>query len=240
MIRLAVTVQHAPWDKDRKAMLLTLLRRLQQFELPEGFALTGPPRVEADRGHSRASREGVWPPNRRAWSVAANQHGATHCLVLQDDMSPVPDFWHGVAAAVRARPNDILCFLCARQDVDRAAADRVSWVSLPDGTWGGTTLMPLVTAIDYLRWVDSNVRPECPSADARVDLYLRTFDLRAFATVPSLVDHVGERSLIGHSKGRVARELARSGRDFAPQSLAFKRSRKSLHHSMFTYLKEAA
>jgi hypothetical protein len=102
--------------------------------------------------------------------------------------------------------------------------------------------MPRRDVFDFLDWTDRMVRPECPSADARVDLWLRWHARLAWATVPSLIDHVGERSLIGHSKGRHAIYLAPRG-DAIDYGQDLRRGReplicgKALNYRMFHYLR---
>jgi hypothetical protein len=238
MIRVAVAVQHAPWAEERRVMLVDLLQWMSRQYVPEGIEVV-PVGVEFDRG-SRRDPEGVWPSNKRAWLRTLYAHDVTHCLVLQDDMTPCQDFWTGVKASIDAWPEGTppIVYLCNRQAVDLVIAKGPGWLGLPDGTWGGATLMTPDQVKEFLDWEKLFVAESCPSADARVDLWLRMNGKMAYATVPSLIDHMGQRSLIGHSKDRCARVLAPSAAAARFPRDNTLNSGKHLSHHMFKHLKK--
>lgn len=230
-----VAVQHAPWDEQRRDMLRELHASLagQPHHPDLGVQYVG---VSMDNG-TKEEPEGVWPSNRRAWFSCCEKAGATHALVLQEDMRPAAGFWAAALRAIRLRPYDVIVFLTARAAAAKAREQGRSWVELPDGTWGGATLMPIPAVEDFLAFADVAISERCPSADARVDLWLRSTDRRAYATVPSLIQHIGDRSIMGHSGKRVARVPAIDGSEFRPgRDLRAVKSPRALHQSMFVYL----
>lgn len=253
-IRLGISIQHAPWS-DRGPMLMELQQKLTEeyrlYQLGGGatLALTQYPiPVTEDRG-TRRDPEGLWPVNRRAWLDAASWDHPTHLLVLQDDMMICRRFFERLAEAILYQPEEAapLCLLCARKaGEDLMAETPYSYFGLPDGTWGGSTVLPVKTFREYLEWTDANVALSCPTDDQRMDLWLRTHERLAWATVPSLIQHLGEKSLCGRGAGRQSPYFA-DDFDALPSPLFSKHlveslpvSRKSLHKSTFTHLKEQA
>ena len=254
LVRLGIAIQHAPWAEERRPMLTDLLDQLEheyRAYQAAGNTLLGvtawPVPVIKDRG-TRKQPEGLWPVNRRCWKTALAWDHPTHVLVLQDDMLLCRNFFDRLAAAIihAPEPERPICLLCARKKMKASLEKGQSYMGLPDGTWGGSTVLPVRFAHTYLSWVDSMVADSCPTDDQRLDLFLRQHDWLAWATVPSLIQHIGDRSLCGRGKGR---ETPFFADDFAalpsplfaqhrPEELVV--SSKSLHKSTFAHLKESA
>jgi hypothetical protein len=146
-------------------------------------------------------REGVWPNAQRAWRSVAR--GATHHLVLQDDVMPCAHFFDGVRAALSAVPEVPVSFFCTRKVVLEAKAAGLSWVVIPDGAWGPAMCLPVGMIEPWLEWCERYVRPEFKHDDSRLAMYLLELRTPAWCTVPSLVEHIGaEHSLLGQGGAR--------------------------------------
>ena len=249
MIRLAITIQHAAWQPARVHALEQLIGQLitEMRDLPIDLAVASPATV-VDRGDQPATAEGVWPVNRRAWLEALRigqntwpGQGATHVLVLQDDMRLCQGFFTGLGLALRSIPGHYpVCLLCGRKSVLAAMEKGHRWLGLRDGTWGGSTVLPAFAVGPWIEWVDTNVMPECPSADARLDLWLRSQQALALATIPSMIEHRDLPSLIGHSRGRGAAIFADDWDQGAVHFDGWKEAPVDpprLHKSMFQYLR---
>ena len=238
MFRLSVALQFAGWSADR----VRLAEQRATWFADTAPRWAGPLHLTPDRGGSRAEAEGVWPTNRRGWLRCVDdeaEHGATHGWVWQEDMEPTPDFWDNLGRAIDAsRGEKIISLLCARRDMAKARAAGGTWLQLPDGTWGGATIMPLSEVAQFLLWEARHVHPTLLSADARVDLWMRATGRTAYATVPSLLQHVGDRSIMGHSGVRRAELVAEGPVEFS-RTEGSRLSRRGLNHHMLDYVKEA-
>lgn len=150
--------------------------------------------------------EGVWPTTRRAWlSILdrAPDEGATHGIVLQDDMLPCRRFRATVEAAIAARPKVPIVIFCARPAAVAHARTRGhSWIESADGAWGGAVVLPIDMAREFVDWCDRHVDPAYPHDDGRLTLWAFWTGRRFWLTVPSLVEHLLPRdSLLGHHGG---------------------------------------
>ncbi len=189
MIRLSVALQHHPARADRIAPILAGL---------EGFSRA---QVVTD-----TQSAGVWPTAKRAWR--AIRHGATHHLVLQDDVVLCRDFTQAATKALEARPDVPVCFYANRLAVDQARAQGSSWAVIADGAWGQAICLPVGLVEDFLAWEARTVRPDFQPYDSRVAMWAVRTRRPFWCTVPSLVEHDGDKeSLLGHHapRPRVAR-----------------------------------
>jgi len=148
-------------------------------------------------------RRGPWWTARRAW-MAGLRGGATHHLVLQDDVIPCRDFLEGAKAALAAVPDQPVSFYANREVVTRIRARNDSaWAVIPDACWGQGLCLPVDQIGHFLRWSDEHIEPDYPHDDDRFVLYFLSLGRFVWYTMPSLLDHAGAgRSLMGHA-GRV-------------------------------------
>ena len=148
---------------------------------------------------------------KQAWAAVAE--GATHHLVLQDDVEPCADFAEHLTQAVQARPEDVIALgvfsTAARNSypVRRAAVAGEPWAVLVPGEFvpAQGLLMPAGRARALARFL-AELPDELRDDDAFIDLFCRIEDLTVVATVPNLLEHVGDRSTAnaGHGIRRMA------------------------------------
>ncbi|HEX8150549.1 MAG TPA: hypothetical protein VF591_25420 [Pyrinomonadaceae bacterium] len=188
---LSIAIQHAPGRADRRQWAQSMIAQLRREE--PGL----PVKLVAD-----ARLEGCWPTYRRALEAAG---GAGHHVVLQDDLALCGDFVGSVRAVVRARPDSLVALYTNADSVYRARARGESWIEKA-GVSGQAVVWPNGLIGEFIRWQDAHVRRDFPWDDARVSMWLVGTGRRAFATVPSLTQHLGcGASTLGlNGRGKVA------------------------------------
>lgn len=138
---------------------------------------------------------------RRAWGAVAP--GATHHLVLQDDVVPCTGFAARIAEAARARPDDGLAFFTewgsrTAHMVRIAALTGASWARAVDEYVPAPALMlPASVARgfdEYARLKADRTTPD----DVVLDDYLRELGVGCYVSVPNLADHLEAPSLTGN------------------------------------------
>ncbi len=198
MITLSVTIMSGSFDASRRSMVERLIREIK----PEWIAkLTVDFQVISDWW-----RNGPWPTAERCWNHG-DVVGATHHLLLQDDITVCDDFLLTVHELARAKPDAILGLYSNRKICDEARAKDARWVEIPDGTWGQAILMPTAKIGDFLAWECTHIKRSFKHDDSRVALWCIHTKQQVLCPQPSLVDHAApDKSLVGHSRSsRVAR-----------------------------------
>ncbi|MBB5872570.1 hypothetical protein F4553_006004 [Allocatelliglobosispora scoriae] len=143
------------------------------------------------------------PPNalraaRLAWRAAAP--GATHLLVVQDDMRLTADFADRCRLAAAALPGEILCFFSewgsrTSHAVRLATIEGASWVPVLDPYIPTTAvLLPVAVAEGLADFAESATGPD----DVQVLRYAAEAGLTPLVSVPNLAEHEICESLIGN------------------------------------------
>lgn len=173
---LGIAIQHTPHRADRREWVRAMLTQLRRES----------PRLRVTVVED-ARREGCWPTYRRALEAAGT---ATHHVVLQDDLALCKAFVRSVRAVIRARPDSLVTLYTNSDAVFRARARGESWIENASGA-GPALIWPNKLIGEFLRWQDAHIRREFPWDDLRVSMWLVKTGRRAFATVPSLIQHLG-------------------------------------------------
>jgi hypothetical protein len=189
-IRLSAAIMHHPARTGLIPPLLSACAPLEPVVVLDPDP-TGLPRA------LRTSRE--------SWSAAAPD--ATHHLVLQDDVRPVPGFAAYVEALVRARP-DAAIALCVNWDsphnsalVRRAALAGSAWARLSPFEWVPT--LGLILPIYRARELAALLRTLTPETfwaddDEAVANYCNRYRVPVYAPIPHLLDHGTAASVVGN------------------------------------------
>jgi hypothetical protein len=149
---------------------------------------------------------GPWWNSRQAWRMVKG--GATHHLVIQDDMTVCQDFIASVEAALTVVPLNPVGLYANRKEVEQAKVQDKSWVKVKYFLWGTATVLPIWLIPRYLQWSKSNVLDEFHHDDFRFGMFCESQRLDCFCTVPSLTDHEADKeSIVGNRSPlpRVAR-----------------------------------
>ncbi|MDL4774223.1 MULTISPECIES: hypothetical protein [Thermomonosporaceae] len=187
-VRFSVVMMHHPRRADRLPKVLAAFAPLRPRIVPDPVP-DGPP------SPLRTAK--------RAW--ADIEDGATHHLVLQDDAVPVPDFVRHLWEAVTALPEHGIAmyshwdspqnsYLARRATV----ADR-AYAPLSPAEW--TPTQGFVLPVDqagrlaaFLTGIPDDVQDD----DEMVVVFCRKQGIPVVATVPHLLDHGHDETIVGH------------------------------------------
>lgn len=168
-----------------------------------------------------------WRTNREA--LRTSPDGATHRLVLQDDVIVARNLIPTVEMIAEQFPDDLVTLYVAnapyqfRTALLWACEHGHRYTPLPTRPWvPALALLWPVSLIDpVLRFVDQQEWPPTFSADDEIiGRAMTAVGGRLFATVPSLVDHPDiVESLIGRRKNHAGRDLTRVAACFLDEDL---------------------
>lgn len=191
MTDLSIAIQHTPNRADRRMWVRAMIEQLRGEDQSIPIALIEDTQLE-----------GCWPTYRRA--LEASGH-ASHHLVLQDDLALCRDFIRSVEEVIRARPNNLVALYTNAKSVFTARDRGESWVEKA-GASGPAVIWPKDLIDEFLLWQDTHIDHKFQWDDVRVSMWLIKTSKQAFATVPSLTQHLAcESSTLGlNSPSKVA------------------------------------
>ena len=138
-----------------------------------------------------------------AW--AGPYGGASHRLVLQDDVLPAAGFMGLVSEAIRNRPDDPIAFYCNwnhwnGSPVRLAAFTGAGWAkAIPDEYAPSlAVVLPRTLAADFADYAQRLLIGGTPPDDEALASFLRERNKPLFIAVPNLVEHMGGESLVGN------------------------------------------
>jgi hypothetical protein len=132
-------------------------------------------------------QEGCWPTYRRALEAAC---GSSHHVVLQDDVGLCRDFIGSLREVIRARPANLITLYTNSRSVFRARQRGETWVEKASVA-GQAVIWPNELIGEFIEWQSAHIESDFPWDDVRVSMWLSKTSKRAFATVPSLAQHLG-------------------------------------------------
>ena len=148
---------------------------------------------------------------RKAWTVPIPD-GCTHRLVLQDDIEICDGFLKIVDKVALKHSNAVVTFFrCEEYPADARYHD-------DPRLWGCAIMIP-VAMLDDLWWFVDNRLPvvalpqlhEIIKHDTTcIRYWLRYRHIPCITTVPSLVQHIGDESLVGIDRRRVAPDYTKT------------------------------
>ena len=156
--------------------------------------------------------KGTWGPWQRAWNARAE--GATHHVVLQDDVLICADLPATMLALAKARPDDLVSGFLPRRAIDRAVQNGKHWVRTRRFLWAQCVMMPVAMGDDFVLWANTHEQPAWSHHDdVRMQAYLSSINRAAWVAVPHPVEHVGDELPGGsvlHHHGSPHRRRARA------------------------------
>ena len=209
---LSIAIQHTPQYIDRRQQVQAMVRQLQR-EMPNV-----PVAVIKD-----TRREGCWPTYLRALEAATD---ASHHLVLQDDSGLCRDFLRSVREVIRSRPNDLISLYTNSQAVFKARNRVEFWIEKSTVS-GAALIWPRKLIGEFIEWQRVHIADNFPSDDGRVSMWINKTSRRAFATVPSLVQHLGYRFSILGLNGRLKTAAWYIGDNHSPAHIDWSRGLES-------------
>jgi hypothetical protein len=146
-------------------------------------------------------RGSTLPAALAAWSAVAA--GATHHLVVQDDIEPVDDFVPRLLRAVAAHPDKVLC---AFTEWGCLSSTMVRWAALSGAGFAEcvdsyvptqATVLPAADAAAFVAYARRNLSTDTPD-DIGLRRFLAVRGRSAYALAPNLVDHDTASSIVGN------------------------------------------
>ncbi len=141
-------------------------------------------------------------------------------MIIQDDAVVCKDLIAGLESALDALgPDGIVSPYTGRGRPDQANVRRAfkcakdkghSWMCTKSLCWGVAIVVPTHTIPDMLKWCSHSSKSK-QAYDFRIGVYYRdVMKWRTWYTMPSLVDHRDEDSLVGNDGGppRIAHEFS--------------------------------
>lgn len=191
MTELSIAIQHTPSRADRRMWVQSMLKQLRSENPNIPIALIRDTQLE-----------GCWPTYRRALEAAGE---ASHHVVLQDDVGLCKDFIKSVEGVIRVRTGNLIALYTNAESVFAARARGESWIERA-GVCGPAMIWPKHLIAEFLQWQDSHIDSNFEFDTVRISMWLIKTSKRAFATVPSLTQHLGwESSTMGlNSSSKVA------------------------------------
>lgn len=147
---------------------------------------------------------------RKAWQFPLPE-GCTHRLVLQDDGELCEGFLAVAQQAAKSHPNSIVSFMHeGERQTEQRYLEEVFTV-------GVALMIPVCLLDDLWRFVDVDMMklPEefrkktLPHDTSCIRLWMRERRIKSYTTVPTLVQHIGDESLVGIDRKRVAQDFCK-------------------------------
>ena len=139
-------------------------------------------------------RSGPWATAKRAWLA----HTGVYHVVLQDDLAVCRDFLLTVDRMVRLVPNACFSLFSTSGKGTRLADEAgASWYVRRDGPWGAAVVLPSAWIPAMVRYGDSRADLRHHD-DRRLGSFLKRHHFLTFYPVPSVVEHLGDKSVLGH------------------------------------------
>lgn len=167
-VTITSDVALVPWDELR-------VENVKRYEIP-GL------HIMEDSEH-----EGCWPTIRRCWE-RGQKAGATHHLVLTDDLVLADGFWDALQQIVSIFPESPISLFTVKKQAPKVLQYGTHWC-ISWGVAGAANVLPVMMIPPFLEWQDRNIVPECPHDDVRLTAWITSQRIGALTPVPCLVDH---------------------------------------------------
>lgn len=187
MSDLSIAIQHTPTHADRRQWVQAMVGQLGSEDPNVPIVIV-----------EDTDEEGCWPTHRRALEAT---HEAPHHLVLQDDLGLCRDFIASVREIIRVRPTNLVALYTNSASVFKARQRGESWIE-KEGVSGPAVIWPKQLIREFVVWQDSHIDATFPWDTVRVSMWLLKTSRKAFATVPSLAQHLGHKASILGLNGR--------------------------------------
>lgn len=182
-VTLSVAIMHCDWVDERRAFVFDIVRSLARQGIKASVV--------------KDTNRRLWDTARRAW--LAVDRGATHHLVLQDDVLLCERFVERCTAAIDAAPgNPMAFFTFNRGAVAKARAQNSSWYADDSPGSGLATCLPASLVYDFLRWEKAHVAWQFKHDDGRLRMWGMATGRKFLVSTASLVQHLGEKSVQGN------------------------------------------
>lgn len=158
-----------------------------------------PARVLVDEG----SHDPWWNARRAYQSF----NGGSHLLLMEDDIKLAKGFSEAVVKIITALPTTPVSLYVPRKGIMlKAKQMSVNYVWMKEGCYGQANIIPAQYVSQFLKFEEG--RFSGVLSDLRLGLFYALHKIKMLCTVPSLVEHIGNRSSITH-KGAFGNHVAK-------------------------------
>ena len=194
-VTLSCAVMHTPSRRERRECVSALFSDLGENKIRKHWHSL---EVFGD-----FYRKGIWQNAKRCWEYGANA-GATHHLVIQDDVRVCRDFVVGIFSVIAGFPDDIIGLYCniptPPADPPEDYLDLLPRWGTTLGPRGPAIIMPVDTVRRFLAWESENIKPSFKHDDLRITLYCDSENITSKLPLPNLVDHKVEFPSVGRNE----------------------------------------
>jgi len=158
-----------------------------------------------------------WDVAKKCWEDY--DPNASHHFVLCDDGHPCKNIIKSLKVLCSIFPDVAIMPYANQKVIEEAYSAGHNLATIKGGCWGTGFLMPTKWIPFFLSWEKRIFEPSYKHDDVRISVFLLTYNLPSYATVPSLIEHVApSESMLGQpNRTRVARVW--KGFDFDAMSI---------------------
>jgi hypothetical protein len=208
-VSISVAIMHASFDGRRKKYLDSLLRQL--FDGADDV----PKKTSAFTVIRDNDGIGPWRVAKTAWAWSLRS-GATHHILLQDDVEVSKDFLVAAKQIADANGNVPVSFYADTEEIWKARDMHVPWIVSHSIHVNGPALMlPTDLVAEFLRWEKGKFKDTKKEDDERIGAWAYLTENYFWFTAPSLAEHVGsQESTLKHDGASTATSFI--GREQSP------------------------
>lgn len=178
--KISVTIMYAPWEAWRSEVAERLYQQLSESAC-----------IESVSKHANSKDRLIWEDARECW-LAGVEAGATHHLVLQDDVELCENFGEAAYRALQAVPNRPVSFYGTHKRIREAFENGHRWIRYNGGFWGQAPCLPTMWIEEAVQFGDTYAKPEFQADDCRLSLWAElSLHCNTWVTTPQLVEHLG-------------------------------------------------
>ena len=139
---------------------------------------------------------GTWPMFQECLRESL-KYGASHTMIVQDDVILCPSFSCHLLDAIEARPEEILSLFGMTRKI-KEAYDRGFLWGAGNAVWGQANIFTRHDVESLLKWSQANVRPDYKHDDSVVSLWCLANGKTVYTPIPTLVQHRELKSTVGN------------------------------------------
>ncbi len=133
-------------------------------------------------------KQNLWEGAKK--TLQSYQKWHNHVLVLQDDILLSAAFIRAVEAILELLPDKLITFFSNRDEILQARAEGKLWALLNRLLMAQAYVMPTPMIEDFLLFAEKHIKPEIYFDDNRITVWMLKNNIKAWATAPSLVQHL--------------------------------------------------